>query len=153
MCIKGAPARPGDARDGEKGGMGFLSGKNLLITGLLNKRSIAYGVAKAAQREGASLAFTYQNERVRGAVESLAVQLGCDIVLPCDVSSDAQIAALLTLSYLGAERAVPHYNTMGLAKASLEAAIRYMAASLGPKGLRVNGISAGPIKKIGRAHV
>ena len=202
-------------------GMGFLSGKNLLITGLLNKRSIAYGVAKAAQREGASLAFAYQNERVRGSVESLAAQLSCSIVLPCDVSSDAQIAALfaalrtrwqsldgllhaiayaapgaidgdfvaglsragflqahdisaysfaalakealpmmegrraalLTLSYLGAERAVPHYNTMGLAKASLEAAVRYLSASLGPRGIRVNAISAGPLKTVAAASV
>ena len=166
--------------------MGFLTGKNLLITGLLNKRSIAYGVAKAARREGASLAFTYQNERVRGAVESLAVQLGCDIVLPCDVSSDAQIATLFgalrarwrsldgllhAIAYAapgaidgdfvaGLSRAgflqahdISAYSFAALAKASLEAAVRYLSASLGPRGIRANAISAGPIKTVAAASV
>jgi enoyl-[acyl-carrier protein] reductase I len=200
--------------------MALLSGKRILVTGLLSNRSIAYGVAKAAQREGAALAFTYQNERFKDRVTDMARELGSGIALPCDVSSDAEIdelfrqlrthwpvldglvhaiafapreaiagdflegttreafriahdvssysfaalakaalpmlnknAALLTLTYLGAERVVPNYNTMGLAKASLEAAVRYMAASLGPKGFRVNGISAGPIKTLAAAGI
>jgi len=194
--------------------MGFLAGKKILVTGLLSNRSIAYGIARAARREGAELACTYADERFRDRVVDLARALGCDIVLPCDVTSDDQIAALftglrarwdgldglvhaiayapreaitgelldglsrdafrqahevsaysfpalaravlpmmegrsgslLTLTYLGAMRHVPHYNTMGLAKASLEASVRYLAANLGPKGIRVNAISAGPIK-------
>jgi len=201
--------------------MGFLSGKKILITGLLSNRSIAYGIAKVARREGAELAFTYQNERFKDRVADMARELGSGIVLPCEVTSDAEIdglfaelkkrwegldglvhavafapreaiegdflegmtraafamahdisaysfaalakaalpmmkgrrASLLTLTYLGAERAVPNYNTMGLAKASLEASVRYMAASLGPQGIRVNGISAGPIKTLAAAGI
>ncbi len=201
--------------------MALLEGRRILVTGLLSNRSIAYGVAKAARREGATLAFTYQNERFRERVEEMARELGSDIALPCDVASDEEIArlfaelgkrwdrldglvhaiayapreaitgdfldglsreafraahdvsaysfpalakaalpmmqggngALVTLTYLGAERVVPHYNTMGLAKASLEASVRYLAASLGPRGLRVNGISAGPIKTLASAGI
>jgi len=201
--------------------MGFLAGRKILITGLLSNRSIAYGVAKAAHREGAQLAFTYQNERFKERVEEMAREFGSSIALPCDVANDAEIAALfdalgkqwdgldgllhaiayasreaiagelldglsrkafleaheisaysfpalakaalpmmrgrrgalVTLSYLGAERVVPHYNTMGLAKASLEASVRYLAANLGPMGLRVNGISAGPIKTLAAAGI
>lgn len=201
--------------------MGFLDGKNILITGMLSNRSIAYGVAKAMKREGAQLAFTYQGERVRDRVLGLAQEFGCDQVFPCDVASDAEIealfaelgklwngldgiihsiafaprealdgnylekvnreafrvahdissysfaalakaglpmmegrnAALLTLTYLGAVRALPNYNVMGLAKASLEANVRYMAYSLGGKGIRVNGISAGPIKTLAAAGI
>lgn len=201
--------------------MALLDGRRILITGLLSNRSIAYGVARAARREGATLAFTYQNERFKERVEGMARELGSDIALPCDVGEDAQIAqlfaqlgkrwdaldglvhaiafapreaiagdfleglsreafrtahevsaysfpalakaalplmqgrkgALVTLTYLGAERVVPNYNTMGLAKASLEAAVRYLAASLGPRGIRVNGISSGPIKTLAAAGV
>jgi enoyl-[acyl-carrier protein] reductase I len=201
--------------------MPMLSGKKLLVTGVLSNRSIAYGIAQAAQREGAQLAFTYAGERVRERVEALAREFGSDIVLPCDVASDAQIealapalaerwgaldglvhaiafasreaiagelldglsreafreahdisaysfpalarallplmqgrrAALLTLTYLGAVRVVPHYNTMGLAKASLESSVRYLAANLGPQGIRVNAISAGPIKTLAAAGI
>ncbi len=201
--------------------MGFLSGKKILVTGLLSNRSIAYGIAKVAHREGAALAFTYQNERFKERVVDMARELGSKIALPCEVTSDAEIddlfkelkkhwqsldglvhaiafapreaiegdflegitraafamahdisaysfaalakaalpmmkgrrASLVTLTYLGAERAVPNYNTMGLAKASLEAAVRYMASSLGPQGIRVNGISAGPIKTIAAAGI
>lgn len=201
--------------------MGFLANKKILITGLLSNRSIAYGIAKAARREGAQLAFTYQAEGVRERVEKLAPDFDSDIILPCDVASDESIAetfaalgkrwdgldglvhsigfapreaiagdflqgvtrenfriahdissysfaalaraalpmmegrngALLTLSYLGAVRSVPNYNTMGLAKASLEACVRYLATSLGPRGLRVNGISAGPIKTLAAAGI
>jgi len=201
--------------------MGFLSGKKILVTGLLSNRSIAYGIAKSARREGAELAFTYVGDRFKERVTDLAAELGSSAVLPCDVSDDAQIdalfvslrerwggldglvhaiafaqreaisgelldglsraafreapeisaysfpamakaalplmegraGALLTLSYLGAERVVPHYNTMGLAKASLEASVRYLAANLGPKGIRVNAISAGPIKTLAAAGI
>ena len=201
--------------------MPLLEGRRILVTGLLSNRSIAYGVAKAARREGAALAFTYQNERFKERVAEMARELGSDIALPCDVAEDAQIAALfgelgrrwdgldglvhaigfapreaiagdfldglsresfriahdvsaysfpalakaalplmqgrkaalVTLSYLGAERVVPNYNTMGLAKASLEASVRYLAASLGPRGIRVNGISAGPIKTLAASGI
>jgi enoyl-[acyl-carrier protein] reductase I len=201
--------------------MAFLQDKKILITGLLSNRSIAYGIAKAASREGAQLAFTYQGEDIRERVVKLAAEFGSAPVLPCDVTSDAQIAALfdslksewggldgllhsiafaprealkgnfldglsreafatahdissysfaalakgaaplmagrsgamLTLTYLGAERTVPNYNVMGLAKASLEACVRYLASDLGPEGIRVNGISAGPIKTLAAAGI
>ena len=201
--------------------MGFLADKRILITGLLSNRSIAYGVARACHREGATLAFTYQNERFKDRVTKMAADFGSDLVFACDVASDDEIAnlfaqignrwdgldglvhsiafapgealdgdflegisreafriahdvssysfaalakaalplmqgrnaALLTLSYLGAVRTMPNYNVMGLAKASLEAAVRYMAASLGPKGIRVNAVSAGPIKTLAAAGI
>jgi len=201
--------------------MGFLANKNVLISGLLSNRSIAYGIAKAMQREGASLAFTYQGEDIRGRVEKLAADFGSDLLFPCDVTNDNEIAkcfealqkqwdgldciihsiafaprdalagdyletvnreafhiahdvssysfaamakaalpllqnrngALLTLSYLGAVRVMPNYNVMGLAKASLEANVRFMASSLGPKGIRVNAISAGPIKTLAASGI
>jgi len=201
--------------------MAFLSGKKILVTGLLSNRSIAYGIAKAARREGAELAFTYAGDRFKDRVADMAREFGSDLVFPCDVSSDAQIdnlfaslrgrwdgldglvhaigfapreaiagefleglsreafriahdisaysfpalakaalpmmdgrrGSLLTLTYLGADRRIPHYNTMGLAKASLEASVRYLAADLGPKGIRVNGISAGPIKTLAAAGI
>lgn len=201
--------------------MGFLQEKRFLVTGLLSNRSIAYGIAKALQREGAHLAFTYQGEGVKDRVEKLASAFGSDLVFPCDVASDEEIsrlfgdlgrqwngldgivhsiayaprealtgayldglsreafrishdissysfaalakaglplmegraAALLTLSYLGAVRTVPYYNVMGLAKASLEANVRYLAQNLGPMGIRVNGISAGPIKTLAAAGI
>jgi len=201
--------------------MAFLQDKKILITGLLSNRSIAYGVAKAASREGAQLAFTYQGEDIKDRVVKLAAEFGTVPVLPCDVSSDEQIAALfaslqsewggldgllhsiafaprealkgelldgltreafatahdissysfaalakgaaplmagrrgamLTLTYLGAVRTVPNYNVMGLAKASLEACVRYLAGNLGPQGIRINGISAGPIKTLAAAGI
>ena len=201
--------------------MGFLSGRKILVTGLLSNRSIAYGIAKSLRREGAELAFTYVGERFKERVSGLAREFASEFVLPCDVESDAEIAALfeslrarwggldglvhaigyapreaiagefleglsreafrlahdisaysfpalakaalplmegragalLTLTYLGAGRVVPHYNTMGLAKASLEASVRYLAANLGPKGIRVNAISAGPIKTLAAAGI
>jgi enoyl-[acyl-carrier protein] reductase I len=201
--------------------MGFLQGKNILVTGMLSNRSIAYGIARSMAREGAQLAFTYQGEGVKDRVLSLAREFGAELVFACDVASDAEIdalfeglgkrwdgldgivhsiafaprealsgdylenvtreafrishdvssysfaalakrglplmqgrpAALVTLSYLGAERAMPNYNVMGVAKASLEANVRYMAYSLGPKGIRVNAISAGPIKTLAAAGI
>lgn len=201
--------------------MGFLQGKRALIVGVAGNRSIAWGIAKAMHREGAELAFTYQNEKLQERVEKLATEVDSDITLPCDVGSDAEIdavfekldnfwdgldiivhsvafaprselegtyidsvtragfltaheissysftalakagrnmmegrnGALLTLSYLGAVRALPNYNVMGLAKASLEANVRYMAQDLGPDGIRVNAISAGPIKTLAAAGI
>ncbi len=201
--------------------MGFLSGKRALIVGLASQRSIAWGIAKAMHEQGADLAFTYQNEKLRGRVEDMATQLGSSLTSEMDVASDDQIAqafawlgeqwdgldiivhsvgfaprdqlagaftdsvtregfqiahdisaysfcalakagkpmmagrngALLTLSYLGAVRAVPNYNVMGLAKASLEAAVRFLASDLGAGGTRVNGISAGPIKTLAAAGI
>jgi enoyl-[acyl-carrier protein] reductase I len=203
------------------GRMALLSGKRILVTGVLSNRSIAYGVAKAARREGAELAFTYQNDRFKDRVTDMAKELGSEIALPCEVTSDQEIqelfsrlrekwqnldglvhaiafapreaiagdfldgitreafrqahdisaysfpalakaalplmqnrnGSLLTLTYLGAARVVPNYNLMGLAKASLEASVRYLAASLGPRGIRVNGISAGPIKTLAAAGI
>lgn len=201
--------------------MGFLAGKRALIVGVASERSIAWGIAKAMHREGAALAFTYQNEKLKERVEKYASQLGSDLVLPCDVASDEQIAdlftslgrswdgldilvhsvafapreqlegnfvdavsrdgfrvaheisaysfaalakagrpmmkgrngALLTLTYIGAEKAIPNYNVMGLAKASLESSVRYLAQALGPEGIRVNAISAGPIRTLAAAGI
>lgn len=201
--------------------MGFLQGKRALITGIASERSIASGIAEAMHREGAELAFTYQNDKLKSRVEKAAAEFGSDIVLPLDVADDAQIAAcfdalgqrwdgfdilvhaiafapreaitgqfldgltrenfalahdisayslaalakaarplmqgrngaVLTLSYLGAERALQNYNVMGVAKASLEATVRYLALNLGPEGIRVNAISAGPIKTLAAAGI
>ena len=202
--------------------MGFLAGKRILITGLLSNRSIAYGIAKACHREGADLAFTYQNERFAERVVKFAEEFGSSAVYACDVADDAQIdslfthlgthwegldglvhsiayapseaiegdfldgisreafriahdvssysfaalakaarpmllkghnASLLAMTYLGAERTMPNYNTMGLAKASLEAATRYLAFCLGPQGIRANAISAGPIKTLAASGI
>lgn len=201
--------------------MGFLADKKILITGVLSSRSIAYGVARACQREGATLAFTYAGEALKDRVVKIAAEFGSVPVLPCDVTRDDEIDAvfatlgsewggldgvlhaiayaprealsgdyldalsreafaiahdvssysfaalakgarplmrgrpgsLLTLSYLGAMRTVPNYNVMGLAKASLESNVRYLATCLGPEGIRVNGISAGPIKTLAAAGI
>lgn len=201
--------------------MGFLSGKKILIAGLISNKSIAAGIAEAMHREGAELAFTYQTEKFKERVQDLAAQWNSKIVIPCDVASDEEIAhafetlgadwseldavvhsiafapsdqlsgtylesvtregfriahdissysfaalakaarpmmegrhgSLLSLSYLGAVRSMPNYNVMGLAKASLEANIRYLASSLGPAGIRVNGISAGPIKTLAASGI
>jgi len=201
--------------------MGFLEGKRILVTGVISNRSIAFGIANACRKQGAELAFTYVGDRFKDRVSEYAAELGSDIVIPCDVSEDAQIdeaieqlkarwdgldglvhsigfapreaiagdfldgisreafriahdisaysfpaltkaampllkgrnSSVLTLTYLGAEKAIPNYNTMGLAKASLEASVRYMASSLGPQGIRVNGISAGPIKTLAASGI
>src|SRR3989338_1178974 len=236
--------------------MGFLSGKRVLIVGVASKLSIASGIAAAMHREGAELAFTYQNEKLKGRVEGFAADWGsnadlcfpCDFLIvchiaseaqvrvegfaadwgsnadlcfPCDVANDEEIASvfealskkwdgldcivhsvgfatgdqldgdftdvttregfriahdisaysfvalakagremmkgrngsLLTLSYLGAERTMPNYNVMGMAKASLEAGVRYLAGSLGPEGTRVNAISAGPIRTLAASGI
>ncbi|MDT8311629.1 MAG: enoyl-ACP reductase [Methylophaga sp.] len=203
--------------------MGFLQGKRVLIVGVASNRSIAAGIAQAMAREGAELAFTYQNDKLKSRVEKIAEQCGAnpDLLFSCDVSSDEQISSvfdqlakhwdgldsivhsvafapreqlqgsfidsvtrdgfaaandisaysfaalakagktmlagrngsLLTLSYLGAERAIDNYNVMGVAKAALEATVRYMAYSMGPDGIRVNAVSAGPIKTLAAAGI
>jgi len=200
--------------------MGMLDGKRILIIGVASKRSIAWGIAQSMHREGAELAFTYQNDRLKDRVVEMAADCNSTITLPCDVGEDEQIdalfaslketwgtfdgfvhavafaprealagdyldsidreafriahdvssysfaalakasrpllnkgASLITLSYLGAVRAMPNYNVMGLAKASLEANTRFMANSLGAAGVRVNAISAGPIKTLAAAGI
>jgi len=201
--------------------MGFLANRKILITGVLSTRSIAYGVARACQREGAALAFTYVNDDLKDRVVKIAAEFGAAPTLRCDVTKDDDIdalfaalksewgaldgllhsiafaprealagdflasltrpafatahdissysfaalakgarplmqgraASLVTLTYLGALRSVPNYNVMGLAKASLEANVRYLAACLGPEGIRVNGLSAGPIKTLAAAGI
>jgi enoyl-[acyl-carrier protein] reductase I len=202
--------------------MGFLADKRILITGLLSKHSIAYGIAKACHREGAKLAFTYQNERFQERLGKFAAEFDSSLTFPCDVTEDAQIEklfadlathwegldglvhsvafaptvaiegdfldgvsreafhiahdvssysypalakaarplllkgnhpALLAMTYLGAQRTMPNYNTMGLAKASLEAATRYLAFCLGPQGIRANALSAGPIKTLAASGI
>jgi enoyl-[acyl-carrier protein] reductase I len=198
--------------------MGFLAGKRAFIVGVATDRSIAWGIAQAMHREGAELAFSYLNDKLKERVEPLATSLGSRLVVPLDVTDEAQCdaafeqlkrawggldivvhavayaprealtgrfltatsregfriahdvssfsltalaqraqplmsgrrGALLTLTYLGAVRSIPGYNVMGLAKASLEANVRFLAADLGPEGIRVNAISAGPIKMLGR---
>jgi enoyl-[acyl-carrier protein] reductase I len=201
--------------------MGFLAGKRAFIVGVATDRSIAWGIAQALHREGAELAFSYVNDKMKERVEPLAQSLGSQLTMPLDVTVDAQTdaaferlrsewggldivvhavayaprealtgtfleatsregfriahdvssysltalaqraqplmagrrGALLTLSYLGAMRSIPGYNVMGLAKASLEANVRFLAADLGPRGVRVNGISAGPIKTLAAAGI
>jgi enoyl-[acyl-carrier protein] reductase I len=201
--------------------VGFLAGKRALIVGLATERSIAYGIGAAMRREGAELACTYQNDRLKERVAEMAQGFGAEVVLPMDVAHDAEIhsaferigsvwgsldiivhsvafapreqlaggyldsvtregfqiahdvssyslaalakagralmegrnGAILTLTYLGAVRSIPSYNVMGLAKASLEANVRFLAADLGPRGTRVNAISAGPIKTLAAAGV
>ncbi|HEU4520904.1 MAG TPA: enoyl-ACP reductase [Thermoanaerobaculia bacterium] len=196
--------------------MPLLEGRTGIVFGVANKRSIAWAIAQALSREGMRLAFTYQGERLKGNVEELAGTLPGSLLLPCDVTNDAEIdevfrsvdaefgkldavvhavafapkeelendfihtsrngfktahdisayslvavsraalpllekaggGAILTLTYYGAEKAVEGYNVMGVAKASLEASVRYLAANLGPKNVRVNAISAGPVNTL-----
>jgi enoyl-[acyl-carrier protein] reductase I len=199
----------------------MLTGKRAFIVGVLNERSIAWGIAQAMHKQGAELAFSYQNEKLRDRVEPLAASVGSKVCVELDVTNDAQIeaamaslaqawgrvdilvhavayapreaiegsfsanttreafriahdvssysltalaravaplmaggpGAIVTLSYLGAVRSIPSYNVMGLAKASLEANVRFLAADLGPQDIRVNGISAGPIKTLAAAGI
>ena len=200
--------------------MGFLANKKALVLGIASKKSIAYGIAKAMQYQGAEVAITFQNERLEERAGNFATELSSPFFLKCDVDEDNDIkylfeqvskywdeidiivhsiafapremlqgnyldnltregfriahetscysfaavgkaaipllssnSALLTLSYIGAIRAMPSYNIMGVAKASLESNIRYMASNLGPYGVRVNGISAGPIKTLAASGV
>jgi enoyl-[acyl-carrier protein] reductase I len=201
--------------------MSPLTNKTGLIVGVANKRSIAWGIAQAAHAAGARLAVTYQGERLEENVRELSAALTNPLLLPCDVTSDAQIAdlfaaierefggldflvhgaafapreelsapfvqttregfrtsldisayslialargalplmeargggSILTLTYLGSERVFQNYNVMGVAKAALESTVRYLAADLGPKGIRVNAISAGPIKTLAASGI
>ncbi|MBK4775403.1 enoyl-[acyl-carrier-protein] reductase FabI [Candidatus Pantoea edessiphila] len=200
--------------------MGFLSGKRILISGIISKLSIAYGIAEAMYKQKAELAFTYQHIKSRNRIENFAKNFNSKIILPCDVSQDQDIkflffelskywpkfdglvhsigfapnnqlsgdyvntvsyegfeithkissysfvsmakecrlmlnknSALLTLSYLGSKRAIANYNVMGPAKASLEANVRYIANSMGPEGIRVNAISAGPVRTLAASGI
>lgn len=196
--------------------MGLLEGKTGIVFGVANKRSIAWAMAQALAREGMRLAFSYQGERLKESVEALTTTIPGSLLIQCDVTNDADIAAVyaevdrefgrldavlhsvayapkedlerdfvetsrdgfkiahdisayslvsltraalplfeksgggavLALSYHGAQKAVEGYNVMGVAKASLEASVRYLAANLGPKNVRVNAISAGPVNTL-----
>jgi len=200
-----------------------LNGKHGLIVGVANKRSIAWAIAEAASRAGARLAVTYQGERLEENVRELSASLQNPLILPCDVTSDQQIAdvftrigqefggldflvhgaayapreelaagfpfvqtsragfnltldvsayslialtrgavplmesrgggSIVTLTYLGSERVFQNYNVMGVAKAALEASVRYLAADVGQKNIRVNAISAGPIKTLAASGI
>ena len=198
---------------------GLMRAKRGLIMGVANNRSIAWGIAQAAHRQGAELAFTYLGDALKKRVEPLAHEVGGLVVGHCDVSEPATIdaafaavadawgaldflvhaiafsdkdeldgryvdtsadnftktmlvscysftavaqraeklmpegGALLTLTYYGAEKWMPHYNVMGVAKAALEASVRYLAADLGAKKIRVNAISAGPIKTLAASGI
>ncbi len=197
----------------------LMAGKRGLIMGVANDKSIAWGIAAACAAQGAELGFTFQGEALEKRVRPLAASVGSDLVVPCDVASEAAIdeafkaveakwgkldflvhaigfadkqylrgryldtpraaflqaldiscysftavsqravplmaagGSLLTMTYLGAERWMPHYNVMGVAKAALEASVRYLAADLGGQGIRVNAISAGPIKTLAASGI
>jgi enoyl-[acyl-carrier protein] reductase I len=197
----------------------LMAGKKGLIMGVANDRSIAWGIAEAVSDHGAEIAFTYQGEALRKRVMPLAESIGCEVVLPCDVTDSKSLDAvfdtlqerwgkldfvvhaiafsdkeqlkgryvdttadnfattmliscysftavcqraqtlmseggsLLTLTYFGAERVMPHYNVMGVAKAALEASVRYLADDLGRQGIRVNAMSAGPMKTLAASGI
>jgi enoyl-[acyl-carrier protein] reductase I len=198
---------------------GLMQGKRGLVVGVANNRSLAWGIARACQAQGASIALTYQGDVMKKRVEPLAAELGAAVVGHCDVTDTASMDAvfaevkrlwggldflvhavafsdkneltgryidttpanfertlniscysltalaqraeplmtsggsILTLSFYGAEKWMPHYNVMGVAKAALEASVRYLAADLGPKGIRVNAISAGPVKTLAASGI
>jgi enoyl-[acyl-carrier protein] reductase I len=198
---------------------GIMKGKRGLIMGLANDRSLAWGIAKKLHAEGAELALSYQGEAMAKRVKPLADQLGCDFLIDCDVSTEAELdktfatlaarwptidfvvhaigytnkealrgnysdvgledflmtmnisvfsftavakraaammsegGAMLTLSYYGAEKVIPHYNVMGVAKAALETSVKYLANDFGPRGIRVNAVSAGPIKTLAASGI
>ncbi|MEJ2503982.1 MAG: enoyl-ACP reductase [Gemmatimonadota bacterium] len=198
---------------------GLMDGKRVMVFGVANERSIAWGISRAMHEQGARLGFNYLGEALERRVRPLADDVDADLVVPCDVSDDAQVArtfaeigdrwggldvlvhsvafankedlggrfsdttrggylraieisayslvhlarearplmgdsgSIVTMTYFGAEKAVPNYNIMGVAKATLEASVRYLAADLGPDGIRVNAISAGPIKTLAASGV
>ncbi len=198
---------------------GLMEGKRGLIMGLANDKSLAWGIARKLREHGAEMAFTFPNAAIEKRVRPLAAELGCDFVLPCDVSdmaalddAFAQLAArwptidflvhaigasdknelrgrycdtslenflntmnvsvysltavarralplmpqggsILTLTYYGAEKVIPHYNVMGVAKSALEASVKYLAADLGRDNVRVNAISAGPIRTLAASGI
>ena len=200
-------------------GSGLLKGKKGLILGLANERSIAWGITQACIAQGATLGFTYLNEALEKRVRPLAEQVGSELIVKCDVQSDADIdscfeevkkkwgtldfvihsvafangedlkgafvdtsragfslaldvsaysliavskravplmgpgGSILTLTYFGAEKVVPHYRVMGVAKAALEASVRELSVDLGPKNIRVNAISAGPIRTLAASGI
>src|SRR5262252_6964968 len=196
---------------------GLFAGKRGLVLGVANRRSIAWAIARQLAEGGATLAFTYQGERIESTVRELAGSVGSPLVTECDVRSDEDVArvfaevgdafggeldllvhsvafaaaedlegrftdtprdrfwlaldvsayslvtcaraaepmmeargggSIVTMTYLGGERAVPHYNVMGVAKATLDACVRYLAWDLGEKNIRVNAISAGPVRTL-----
>jgi enoyl-[acyl-carrier protein] reductase I len=197
----------------------LLDGKKALVFGVVNERSIAYGIARALRDQGAGLALSYAAEPIRKRVEPIAEALGADFVFPCNVTSDAEIAqaaatvaerfggvdvlvhsiayanredlagrfidtsregfrvaldvsayslvalcrafephfrpgaSVITMSYYGAGKVVANYNAMGVAKSALEASVRYLAVDLGSKGVRVNAISAGPVKTLAASAI
>jgi enoyl-[acyl-carrier protein] reductase I len=198
---------------------GLMEGKRGLVMGLANDKSLAWGIARALRDHGAELAFTYPNAAIEKRVRPLAEELGCDFVLPCDVSDMAALdeafatlaarwptidfvvhaigasdknelrgrycdtslenflntmnvsvysltavaqralpmmphgGSILTLTYYGAEKVIPHYNVMGVAKSALETSVRYLAADLGRDNIRVNAISAGPIRTLAASGI
>jgi enoyl-[acyl-carrier protein] reductase I len=197
----------------------LMAGKKGLIMGVANDHSLAWGIAQSLAQHGAELAFTYQSDALAKRLMPLAKSLNSEFLLPCDVSSEKNIAqvfqeiekkwgkidfvvhaigfsdkreltgsymnvskenflntmdvscysftavcryaqplmneggSLLTLTYYGAEKVMPHYNVMGLAKAALEASVRYLAVDMGNKGVRVNAISAGPVKTLAASGI
>jgi len=197
----------------------LLKGKKALILGVANERSLAWGIAQQFKSEGAELAFTYVGDAIKKRLDPLAAEIGSNLVLPCDVSSDESIknlfteiknkwgtfdilvhsvafankdelqgrfvnttrdgfklamdisaysligvarealplmnsgGSIITLSYLGATKVVQNYNMMGVAKAALEASVRYLAWDLGAQNIRVNAISAGPVKTLAAAGI
>lgn len=192
----------------------LLAGKNIIVMGVANERSIAWAIAQSLAEQGARLAFTYESERVEGRVRKLAETIPNSLILPCNVTVDAEIntlaealrsefgvlhglvhsiafakaedlagdfvdtsregfalandisvyslvavsqrlaplmtegGSIMTMTYMGSERVMRNYNVMGVAKAGLEASVRYLANDLGPKNIRVNAISAGPIRTL-----
>lgn len=199
-------------------GRNLMAGKRVLVLGVANERSIAWGISQAMHAEGATLGFTYLGDALERRVRPLAERMGSDLIVPCDVGEEHQIREvfqavrerwgaldvvvhsvafasredmagrfvetsragflqaleisvyslvalareaapllaarqgnLLTLTYYGSEKVIPGYNVMGVAKAALEASVRYLAADLGPEGVRVNAVSAGPIKTLAAA--
>ncbi|WHX49874.1 enoyl-ACP reductase FabI [Paenibacillus woosongensis] len=192
----------------------LLAGKNIIVMGVANDRSIAWAIAQSLAAQGARLAFTYESERVEGRVRKLAETIPNSLILPCNVTVDEEIdrlaetlkselgvlhgvvhsiafakaedlagefadtsregfalahdisayslvavskrlaplmtegGSIMTMTYMGSERVMRNYNVMGVAKAALEASVRYLANDLGPKNIRVNAISAGPIRTL-----
>src|SRR5206468_2929044 len=125
-----------------------FAGKRGLVLGVANKRSIAWAIAKRLADGGAQLAFTYQGERIEAGVRELCGTVDSPLVTACDVRSAAGGVWMLTMTYRGGERAVPHYNVMGVAKAALDSSVQYLAWDLGAKNIRVNAVSAGPVRTL-----
>jgi enoyl-[acyl-carrier-protein] reductase (NADH) len=127
-----------------------FEGKRGLVLGVANKRSIAWAIAQRLAAGGASLAFTYQGERIEKGVRELADSVGSPLVTACDVRSDEDLERVFgeVGEAFGGQRAVPHYNVMGVAKSALDSSVQYLAWDLGQKNIRVNAISAGPVRTL-----